>query len=80
MTQQRTFIHDNKSFEVRVAILNNRYCVRVFLNGVQVSPEYSATLEVGQAFFSQHQESIVNQLASTAESDIRREFYFKANA
>ena len=78
MTQSQTFIHESQSFEIRVTTLNDRYCVRVFLNGTQVSPEYSATLEVGQDFFSQHQESIVNQLASIAEADIRRGCYFKA--
>lgn len=74
----RTFTHDNNTFEVRVAVLNNRYGVKVFLNGAQVSPEYSATLEVGQDFFSQHQESIVNELASIAEADVRRGVYCRA--
>lgn len=78
VTQQQTFVHDNKSFEVRVAIFEDRYCVSVFLNDVLVSPKYSATIEVGQDFFSQHQESIVSELARIAESDIRRELYFKA--
>ena len=77
MNQNRTFIHENQSFEIRVATFDERYCVRVFLNGSQVSPEYSATLEVGQDFFSQHQESLVSQLASHAEADIRRGCYFK---
>lgn len=74
----KTFTHDNKTFEVRVAVLGNRYCVKVFLNGTQVSPEYSAIIEVGQDYFSQHQESIVNELASIAEADVRRDVYFTA--
>ena len=78
MTQQIIFNHDDKEFEVRIAILDNRYCVRVFLNNIQVSPEYSATIEVGQDFFSQHQESLVNQLAKIAEEDIRKGFYFNS--
>ena len=49
--ENSTFIHEDKTFEVRVAILDGRYCVKVFLAGAQVSPEYSATLEVGQDYF-----------------------------
>ena len=78
MTNLIMFNHDNKNFEIRTAILDNRYCVRVFLNNTQVSPEYSATLEVGQDFFSQHQESLVGQLTKIAEDDIRRGMYFNA--
>lgn len=78
MTTPITFTHDSKNFEIRTAILDNRYCVRVFLNNVQVSPEYSATIEVGQDFFHQHQESLVSQLAKIAEDDIRSGVYFNA--
>ena len=60
--------------------MNDRYCVRVFLNGAQVSPEYSATLEVGKNFFPAHKESIVNQLATAAEADVRNGIYLKAAA
>jgi hypothetical protein len=73
-----TFTHEDKTFEVRVTTLDGRYCVKVFLDGAQVSPEYSATLEVGQDYFSQHQESIVAELAKIAEADVRRGIYLKA--
>jgi hypothetical protein len=73
-----TFTHENKTFEIRVAILDGRFCVKVFLDGAQVSPEYSATLEVGQDYFSQHQESIVAELAKIAEADVRRGIYLQA--
>lgn len=73
-----TFSHDSKTFEIRTAILDYRYCVRVFLNNIQVSPEYSATIEVGQDFFHQHKESLLSQLAKIAEDDIRRGVYFNA--
>jgi hypothetical protein len=76
MTNPKTFNHDNKDFEIRTAIMGNRYCVRVYLNNIQVSPEYSATLEVGQDFFSQHRESLINQLTKIAEDDIRKGIYF----
>ncbi len=72
------FTHEGKTFEVRIAVLDGRYCIKVFLDGAQVSPEYSATLEVGQDFFSQHQESIVAELAKIAESDVRKDMYLKA--
>ena len=78
MSNNSTFTHENKSFEVRVAILDGRFCVKVFLDGAQVSPEYSATLEVGQDYFSQHQESIVAELAKIAEADVRRGIYLQA--
>lgn len=72
-----TFTHDNRTFELRVAILDGRYCVKVFFDGVQVSPEYSATLEVGQDYFSQHRESIVAELTKIAEADVRRGMYLR---
>lgn len=75
MNKSSTFSHENRTFEVRVAILDGRYCVKVFLDGAQVSPEYSATLEVGQDYFSQHQEIIVASLARIAEADVRRGIY-----
>lgn len=78
MTKMHTFTHDGKTFEVRAAILDNRYCVRVFLNDNQVSPEYSATLEIGHDYFTQHQESLVSALEKIAEADIRRGVYFNA--
>lgn len=78
MKENSTFIHENKTFEVRTAILDGRFCVRVFLDGAQVSPEYSATLEVGQDYFSQHQERIIAELARIAEADVRRGIYLQA--
>lgn len=75
MNKNTTFTHENKTFEVRVAILDGRFCVKVFLNGAQVSQEYSATLEVGQDYFTQHQESIVAELTKIAEADVRRGMY-----
>jgi len=71
------FEHEGKTFEIREAILNDCYVVKVFLDGKQVS-EYSAAFEVGQDYFSQHQERIVNELAKIAERDIRNDICFKA--
>lgn len=69
------FTHHNKNFEIRAATFDNRYCVKVFLGNTQVT-EYSATLEVCQDFFSQHQESLESQLVKIAEDDIRSSVYF----
>ncbi|MFC4621636.1 hypothetical protein ACFO3A_05350 [Comamonas nitrativorans] len=73
----RKFEHEGKTFEIREAVLNNCYAVRVFLDNKPVSPKYSATLEVGHDYFSQQQARIVDELAKTAESDIRNGLYFQ---
>ena len=74
----RSFEHEGKTFEIREAVFDDRYAVKVFLNGQQVSPEYSATIEVGQDYFSQHKARIIEELAGIAEGDIRNGIYFKA--
>lgn len=74
----RHFEHEGKKFEIREAVLNDRYAVKVFLDNSQVSPEYSATLDVGQDYFSQHKAHIFDELAKVAEGDIRNGIYFKA--
>jgi hypothetical protein len=76
--ENRTFCHDNKNFEIRISVIENRYCVRIFLNNQQVSPEYSATIEVGQDYFSLHRKNLVDELCKIAESDIKRGQYFTA--
>ena len=73
-----TFTHEGKTFEVRVAQLNGRVCVKVFLDEAQVSPEYSVTWEVRKDYFSQHQKSMVSALVTIAESDVRKGIYLKA--
>ena len=73
-----TFSFDGKDFEIREAVLGNRYCVRVFLGDTQVSPEYSATLDVGADFFAQHKDHIFSVLRKIAEDDIRTGMYLKA--
>ena len=78
MQTSRNFEHEGKTFEVREAVFDDRYAVKVFLGGKQVSPEYSATIEVGQDYFSQHKARIVDELAKIAESDVRKGIYFDA--
>lgn len=74
----KKFEHDGNTFEIRHASFNDRYAVKVFLNDAQVSPEYSARIEVGQDYFFQHKEHIFETLTEIAESDIRHGMYFKA--
>lgn len=75
MTSQ--FEHEGKIFEIREALFDRRYAVKVFLDGEQVSPEYSATFEVGADYFSDHKARIVDELAKIAAGDIRSGMYFK---
>lgn len=70
--------HDGKTFEIRQATFDDRYAVKVILDDVQVSPAYSATIEVGQSYFSHHKQRILDALTEIAESDIRHGMYFKA--
>ncbi|SFI96256.1 hypothetical protein [Nitrosomonas sp. Nm34] len=72
------FEYEGKTFAIREKISEDRYAVSVFLNNEQVSPEYSATLEVGGDFFSQHQQHIIDQLVRIAEEDVCSGIYFRA--
>lgn len=73
----RQFNHDGKTFEIREAVLDGRYCVRVYLNDTQVSLEYSATIEVGQDYFTRYQQQIFDELATIAEKDVRNGIYLQ---
>ncbi|MPT52925.1 hypothetical protein [Delftia sp.] len=73
----RNFEHEGKTFEIREAVFDDRYAVKVFLDGKQVSPEYSASIEVGQDYFSHHKTRIVKELSLVAENDVRNGIYVK---
>lgn len=74
----RAFEHEGKISEVRVKALDERYAVKVFLNNKLVSPEYSATLEVGVDIFVQHKSRLIDELVKIVENDVRNGIYFKA--
>lgn len=78
MSEDDKFMHDGKEFEIRTAIIGDRHCVKVFLNGEVVSPTYSVDFETHADYFSQHQESLIENLKSIAKSDIKQGMYFKA--
>lgn len=73
-----SFEHEGEVFEVRKAILDDRCVVKVFLDEKQVSPEYSASFEMGQDYFSKHSTHIVEELARIAKKDICNGIYPKA--
>jgi hypothetical protein len=78
MNENKIFQHDGKEFEIRVATLNGKSLVKVFLNNIQVSPEYAVDVETRHDYFAKYQESLVAQLVSIAKSDIKKGIYYKA--
>ncbi len=78
MNKIEKFEFSGQEFEVRVAEINGKFCVKVFLGSNQVSPEYSVDFETHQDYFSQYQESLVGQLIDIAKSDIEKGMYYKA--
>jgi|GEM_PF-2883926 len=78
MNGNECFNHDGKEFEIRTAQIGNKWCVKVFLNSVQVSPEYSVDLETHAGYFAQYHENLIEKLKLIAKSDIEQGMYFKA--
>ena len=66
----KKFEHEGKTFEIRGAIIADRYVVRVF-DGNKIVLEGSATLKDGQDFFACNQRHIFDQLAEEAEREVR---------
>ncbi len=77
MNNNEQFICNGNAFEIRTTIIDDKYCVKVFLNNEVVSPNYSVDFETHGDYFSQHQESLVNSLIGIAKSDIEQGIYFK---
>ena len=78
MIENDKFEFNGQEFEVRVAEINGKFCVKVFSGSNQVSPEYSVDFETHKDFFVQYQESLVGQLIGIAKSDIEKGMYYKA--
>lgn len=76
MSNNEKFMHDGKEFEIRTAIIGDHHCVKVFLNGENVSPTYSVDFETHADYFAQHQKRLVDNLKSIAKSDIEQGIYF----
>jgi len=64
------FQHEGKEFEIRHHNDGTKILVKIFCNNTQVSPEYSADIEVAQDYFSQHRERILETLKNIAKQDI----------
>lgn len=75
--RKERFEHNDNSFDIVVAGQNDRFTVHVELDGNQVSPVYSVSIETHQDYFMQHRDSLVEHLVSIAKSDVEQGMYFK---
>jgi len=71
------FQHNGKEFEVRHYNDGTKISVKIFCDNIQVSPEYSADIQVAQDYFSQHGERILETLKTIATQDITNDLYFQ---
>jgi hypothetical protein len=72
---KKTVTHNGTTFEIRLTATDTLVTVAAYLNDRQVSPAYSATLEVGMDYFQRYREHIYKSLLAIAESDIREGIY-----
>jgi hypothetical protein len=72
------FQHDGKEFEIRHHNDGTKISVKIFCDDKQVSPKYSANIEVAQDYFRQHGEKILETLKNMAKQDIENNLYFHA--
>ena len=77
MDKKEKFFHDAKEFEIRLAQIGDKYSVKVFYKNIQISPEYSVDIEAHRDYFAEHKESLVQELISTAKSDLKKGIYYK---
>jgi hypothetical protein len=72
---KKTFEHNGITFEIRLTASDNLFTVATYLNDTQVSPAYSASLEVDRDYFDNYRKHIYESLLKIAESDIRNGIY-----
>jgi hypothetical protein len=72
---KKTVTHNGSTFEIRLTASDTSVTVAAYLNDKQVSPAYSASLEVGTDYFNNYREQIHESLLAIAESDIREGIY-----
>lgn len=72
---ERTITHNGLTFEIRLTVSDTLVTVVTYLNDRQVSPAYSASLEVGMDYFHRWSEHICKSLLDIAEGDIREGIY-----
>lgn len=71
------FTHNGSEFEIRNFNDGTKIRVKVFLCDQQISPEYSADLEVAYDYFNAHGEAILKTLKKIARADIENGLYYK---
>lgn len=71
------FEHNGNTFEIVVSDGTYEFNVHVTLNGNQVSPIYSVSIQTHQDYFLLHKDDLVDHLVSIAKSDIEQGMYFK---
>ncbi|MBL4854514.1 MAG: hypothetical protein JKY25_09785 [Robiginitomaculum sp.] len=76
MSKIEKFTHNGKTFEVRVVMETNGFCVSVFHNSTLISPKYCMTFETGFGFQQQKNQTGIGQLIAIAKSDIKDEMYY----
>jgi hypothetical protein len=74
---EKTFEYNDLTFEIRLTSSGTSVQVATYLNGKQVSPVYSASLEVDEDYFHGYHEHICKSLFEIAESDIREGVYVR---
>jgi hypothetical protein len=72
---EKTIKHNGLTFEIRLTASDTLVTVVTYLNDRQVSPAYSASLEVGMVYFHHCREHIYKSLLELAEGDIREGIY-----
>lgn len=75
LNMEKTFTHNGLTFEIRLTASDTLLSVATYLNDKQVSPAYSASLEVGTDNFYHYRKHICKSLFEIAESDIREGIY-----
>lgn len=71
------FIHNRKTFEICITFTNEELSVSIFSEGKQVTPVYTANIEVAQDYYQQHREHILDQLVELAKTDIIKGRYIQ---
>lgn len=75
--ETRDFEHNGRKFVLRLFKTETGFSVVAFHDKNQVSPSYSASLEVHADYFMQHKQSITENLYRIARSDIEVGMYFR---
>jgi hypothetical protein len=73
---ERSFVHNGKTFAIKLFRIESGFQAIAFLDGKQVSPTYSVSFVTHVDYFMGHKQQLTDQLFSIAQSDIAQEMYF----